>query len=154
MTWWECPQRDHGVVHRSTGRTCSYAFDTWGRDGLGSSRSVMWSVPGTCYSDTGNVPGQCCGSTGEFEFARVAGIRTIRWLHTWHNTWLYTRWMDIGSTCTNHYRQLPWYIHRTWAHHNEGNMVVVVGCTDWLIFHLGWTLQILALLIVHLAHSL
>jgi len=29
-----------------------------------------------------NVPGQCCGSTGEFEFARVAGIRTIRWLHT------------------------------------------------------------------------
>ena len=29
LSWGEFPQRDPVAVHRSTGRTCSYAFDTW-----------------------------------------------------------------------------------------------------------------------------
>ena len=153
MPWWECPQLDLGVVHRSIGRTCSYAFDTWGRDGLGSSGNVKWSVPGICCTGTGNGLDQCRCSMGEFEIARGVGIRTIRRLHTWHNTWWRIGLRDTDSTCTNRNRQLPWYIHRTWVHYNEGTMVVV-DCTDWLIFHQGWILRILALLIVRLAHSL
>ena len=121
---------------------------TWGRDGLGSSRSKMWPVPGTCCSRTGNVPVQCCGSTGEFECAR--GIQAIRLLHTLCSTWLSTRLMDSGSTSDSS-RQMSWHCHMTWAQLSEDS-VVVVDCTNWPIFHLGWTLQTLALLNVHLAH--
>ena len=96
------------------------------RDGLGSSRSEMWSVPGTCCSHTRNVPWQCCGSTGEFEFARVAGIQAIRLFHTLRSTWLSTRLMDSGSICTNHFHQSSWRCHMTWVQHSEDIVVVVV----------------------------
>ena len=66
LTWRKFLQRDHMGVHRSTGRTCRYAWSTWGtwgRDDLGCSRSEMWPVPGTCCSHTGNVPVECYGCT-------------------------------------------------------------------------------------------
>ena len=123
LSWGEFPQRDAVAVHRWKNLQLRF----WHlRDGLGSSRSEMWSVPGTCCSHTRNVPWQCCGSTGEFEFARVAGIQAIRLFHTLRSTWLSTRLMDSGSICTNHFHQSSWRCHMTWVQHSEDIVVVVV----------------------------
>ena len=115
LSWW-----DHEVVHRST---CRHAWHIWGRDGLGSSQSVMWPVSGTCFSHTGNVPVQCCGSMGEFDLALVAGIQAIRALHVLHSTRLSTRLPDSGSIAI-HFRQVSWRCHISWARYSEDSVVV------------------------------